>query len=95
MTDQSQTSRRSSNIKANHGGEPPPENMDSTLFFPVGTTVKHKLHGKGVVLSPPSADSEFVNKLLVRVKFIEDHRGKAIESTEWDLPMNGLVHTYD
>jgi hypothetical protein len=95
MTDQSRTSRRSSNIKANHGGEPPPENMDSTLFFPVGTTVKHKLHGKGVVLSPPSADSEFVNKLLVRVKFIEDHRGKAIESTEWDLPMNGLVHTYD
>jgi hypothetical protein len=69
--------------------------MDSTLFFPVGSSVKHKLHGKGVVVTPPSADSEFVDKLLVRVKFIEDHRGKAIESTEWDLPMNGLVHTYD
>jgi hypothetical protein len=68
--------------------EPPPDSMDSTLFFPVGSPVKHKLHGRGVVQTPPDSDSEFSRKMLVRVKFIE-------ESTEWDLPMNGLVHTYD
>lgn len=90
----SQISKRS-NVKATLHGEPPPDNMDSTLFFPVGSSVKHKLHGKGVVQAPPSTDSKFAEKMLVRVKFMEDHRGKTIESTEWDLPMNGLVHTYD
>ena len=62
--------------------------MDSTLFYPVGSGVKHRLHGKGVVQNPPNADAEFAEKMLVRVKFTE-------ESMEWDLPMDGLTHTYE
>ncbi|KAL3768470.1 hypothetical protein ACHAW5_000367 [Stephanodiscus triporus] len=86
---QSQTAAGHSNVnQATLSGEPPPDDMDSTLFFPVGSSVKHKLHGRGVVQTPPNSDSEFSKKMLVRVKFIE-------ESTEWDLPMDGLVHTYD
>ena len=83
-----QTTRRSDVNQATLRGEPPPDSMDSTLFFPVGSSVRHKLHGRGVVQAPPDSDSEFSEKMLVRVKFIE-------ESTEWDLPMAGLVHTYD
>ena len=64
------------------GGDAPPDCMDSTLFFPVGSSVKHKLHGKGTVLTPPKADAEFVEKMLVRVQFLDD--------MEWDLPMTGL-----
>lgn len=66
---------------------PPPE-MDSTMFFPVGSPVKHKLYGQGIVQTPPNADEQFVEKVLVRVKFSEDN-------LEWDLPMDGLVHTYE
>lgn len=40
------------------------ELMDSTWFFPVGSTVQHKTHGRGIVL--PSAAS--VN-MMVRVRF--------------------------
>ncbi len=69
-------------------GEPPTDSMDSTLFYPVGSSVRHKLHSRGVVQAPPDSDSKFSEKMLVRVKFIE-------ESAEWDLPMNGLVHTYE
>ena len=65
-----------------------PDNMDSTIFFPVGSSVKHRLHGRGVVQSPPNTDAEFMEKMLVRVKFIEGN-------TEWDLPMEGLSHTYE
>ena len=70
--------------------DPPPDNMDSTIFFPVGSSVKHRLHGNGVVQTPPkrNVDTEFVEKMLVRVKFIECN-------TEWDLPMDGLVHVLD
>lgn len=68
------------------GGEAPPE-MDSTMFFPVGSSVKHKLYGQGIVQTPPDSDKQFTEKSLVRVKFLEDN-------LEWDLPMDGLVHTY-
>lgn len=68
-------------------GEAPPQ-MDSTLFYPVGSSVKHRLHGRGIVQAPPNGDAEFAEKMLVRVKFVED-------SIEWDLPMDGLVHTYE
>lgn len=80
-------------IPRNDGGEPvreyrPPDFMDSTMFFPVGSSVKHRLHGRGVVQTPPNGDAEFVEKMLVRVKFVD-------ENTEWDLPMDGLLHTYE
>lgn len=42
---------------------PPP--IDSTIFFSVGSTVKHPVHGKGTICHPPEEDS-----MLVRVKFI-------------------------
>jgi UvrD-like helicase C-terminal domain len=38
--------------------------IDSTWFFPVGTAVRHKKHGRGLVLEPPAS-----NQLLVRVEF--------------------------
>jgi hypothetical protein len=62
--------------------------MDSTMFYPIGSYVRHNMHGKGIVQSPPPKDDEFAEKMLVRVKFIE-------ENIEWDLPMDGLMHTYD
>ena len=83
-----QNARRSDVNQAALRSEPPPDCMDSTLFFPVGSSVRHKLHGRGVVQTPPDSDSEFIEKMLVRVKFIE-------ESTEWDLPMDGLAHMYN
>ncbi len=66
----------------------PPDYIDSTMFFPVGSYVKHRLHGRGVVQTPPNADAEFIEKMLVRVKFIDGN-------TEWDFPMEGLLHTYE
>ena len=69
-------------------GELPPE-MDSTMFYPVGSAVKHKFHGRGIVQEPPKADyAEFAEKMLVRVKF-SDSNG------EWDLPMESVAHTFD
>lgn len=73
--------------KSGMKGEAPPE-LDSTMFYPVGSAVKHKLHGQGVVKAPPDGDSDFADKMLVRVKFVEDN-------SPWDLPMDGLVHIYD
>jgi len=64
----------------------PPDNMDSTIFFPINSKVKHKLHGDGVVLSPPKGDAEFVEKMLVRVQFDNN--------MEWDLTMDVLAHRY-
>lgn len=70
-------------------GELPPD-MDSTMFFPVGSAVKHKFHGRGIVQDPPQTTdyAEFAEKLLVRVKF-SDGGG------EWDVPMESVVHTFD
>ena len=42
-----------------------PAAMDSTWFYPVGSTVIHPRHGRGVVLNPPPPCEE----MLVRVKF--------------------------
>jgi len=39
--------------------------MDSTWFYPVGSKVIHKKHGRGLVLNPPPPS----DKMLVRVKF--------------------------
>jgi len=87
----SQTTRPKSTPQDNNGAtlrsEPPPQ-MDSTMFYPVGSPVKHNLHGRGIVQTPPNADEQFAERMLVRVKFVE-------ESMEWDLPMDGLVHTYE
>lgn len=66
----------------------PPDYMDSTMFFPVGSSVKHRLHGRGMVQNPPNSDAEFVEKMLVRVKFVNGNM-------EWDLPMDGLLHSYE
>eukprot|EP00984_Skeletonema_dohrnii_P035783 scaffold35966_cov211-Skeletonema_dohrnii-CCMP3373.AAC.1 len=69
-------------------GELPPD-LDSTMFFPVGSAVKHKFHGRGIVQDPPKTDyAEFAEKLLVRVKF-SDGDG------EWNVPMESVVHTFD
>ncbi len=67
-------------------GEPPPDNMDSTLFYPVGSSVRHKIHGSGIVQTPPNADADS-EKMLVRVKFTDG-------DMEWDLSMDCLAHTY-
>lgn len=70
------------------GGELPPD-IDSTLFFPVGSTVKHKFHGRGIVQDPPQTDyAEFAEKMLVRVKFLDG-------GGEWDVPMESVAHTFD
>jgi ATP-dependent exoDNAse (exonuclease V) beta subunit len=62
--------------------------IDSTIFYPVGSYVRHKFYGKGVVQAPPMSDVEFAEKMLVRVKFVD-------ETGDWDLPMDSLVHTYE
>lgn len=41
-----------------------PERLDSTVFFPIGTSVLHKQFGSGVVLPPPQSSD-----MLVRVQF--------------------------
>jgi len=51
-------------LKANGSSSFPPP-VDSTMFFSVGSTVKHPVHGKGNVCPPPEEDS-----MLVRIKFI-------------------------
>lgn len=81
--------KESSNIAKEHSfsSDAPPD-IDSTLFYPVGSYVKHKFYGRGKVQTPPSSDEEFVEKMLVRVHF-EDETGN------WDLPMDSLTHTYD
>jgi ATP-dependent exoDNAse (exonuclease V) beta subunit len=50
--------------KTNRSSSVPPT-VDSTIFFSVGSTVKHPVHGKGTICHPPKEDS-----MLVRVKFI-------------------------
>ena len=84
---QAPTRRASSPIEELRS-DAPPDNMDSTIFFPVQSKVKHKLHGDGVVLPPPKGDAEFIDKMLVRVQFLENNM-------EWDLTMDVLAHTYD
>ena len=66
----------------------PPPDIDSTLFYPVGSSVKHKFYGKGFVEPPPKSDLEFAEKLLVRVKFAD-------KDGHWDLPMDSLEHTFE
>ncbi|KAL3805627.1 hypothetical protein HJC23_005871 [Cyclotella cryptica] len=67
--------------------DPPPQ-IDSTLFYPIGSSVKHKMYGRGIVQPPPELDEEFAEKLLVRVKFVDG-------DVDWDLPMDSLMHTYE
>ncbi len=66
--------------------DPPPE-TDSTLFFPAGSTVKHRVHGHGIVQHPPPGDVKFAESMLVRVKFDND-------PVSYDLPMDGLYLIY-
>jgi hypothetical protein len=54
------------------------EDMDSTWFYPIGSSVVHKRHGRGMVLPPPPEKN---GQLMVRVQF-ED-------GTKQDLPANG------
>ena len=76
------------NIDAQRQQYDSPPEIDSTIFYPVGSSVKHKYHGKGRVESPPSSDEEFAEKMLVRVRFEDD-------ADYWDLPMDSLMHTYE
>eukprot|EP00956_Cyclotella_meneghiniana_P033761 scaffold98802_cov70-Cyclotella_meneghiniana.AAC.4 len=84
--------RQQSNIKKNgiplEKGDPPPEFDSTVVFYPVGSSVKHQFYGRGTVQPPPQSDSEFVEKLLVRVKFADegDHY--------WDKPMDSLTQTH-
>jgi len=85
MPNQILTKRTSSPIE-DLRSDAPPDNMDSTIFFPIDSRVKHKLHGDGVVLTPPKGDAEFIDKMLVRVQFENN--------MEWDLTMDVLAHRY-
>lgn len=59
------------------------DTMDSTWFYPVGSSVVHKLHGNGMVLPPPLSQRE----MLVRVQF-ED-------GSKHDFPVDGKdLHLY-
>jgi hypothetical protein len=53
---------------------PPParKTMDSTWFFPVGSEVAHKNHGRGIVLPPPQSRDKA--ELPVLVKFGDGER---------------------
>jgi ATP-dependent exoDNAse (exonuclease V) beta subunit len=53
--------------------------MDSTWFFPVGSKVIHKEHGRGLVLNPPPSESTKSLRVLVR---FEDGR-------QLDFPAEG------
>ena len=64
--------------------EPPPQ-LDSTMFFPVGSPVSHKFHGRGTVLEPPTGDAEFSEKMRVRVDF---------NGVEWDMDLDQISHVY-
>jgi ATP-dependent exoDNAse (exonuclease V) beta subunit len=58
---------------------------DSTLFFPVGSSVVHKVHGAGKVLPPPESSDD--DSMLVRVEFES--------GIEIDLPVGaGLRHQF-
>lgn len=58
--------------------------MDSTWFYPIGSSVVHTRHGSGMVLPPPPSDQ---GKMLVRVQF-ED-------GTKHDFPADGKdLHLY-
>ena len=62
-----------------------PPQVDSTLFFPVGTSVVHTVHGEGKVLPPPKAAE--VGNMLVRVEFEK--------GIEMELPVGGgLRHKF-
>jgi len=62
-----------------------PPQVDSTLFFPVGTLVVHTVHGKGKVLPPPKPEG---GNMLVRVEF----EG----GIEMELPVGaGLRHRFE
>jgi hypothetical protein len=63
-----QTARCSDVNPAALRSKPPPNCMDLTLFFPVGLSARHKLHGRGVVQIPPDSDSKFIKKMLVWVE---------------------------
>jgi hypothetical protein len=62
-----------------------PPQVDSTLFFPVGTSVVHSVHGKGKVLPPP--EGAVGGNMLVRVEFES--------GIEMELPVGaGLRHQF-
>lgn len=81
------TQSSTTNNRSSFRSEPPPP-TDSTLFFPVGSGVKHFVHGKGIVQPPPPGDNVFAESMLVRVLFEND-------KVEFDMPMDSMRHTYD
>uniref|UniRef100_A0A7S1ZVZ9 DNA 3'-5' helicase n=1 Tax=Ditylum brightwellii TaxID=49249 RepID=A0A7S1ZVZ9_9STRA len=62
-----------SNSQSN--GNTVPE-IDSTMFFAVGSTIQHNIHGRGTVLPPPKEDN-----MRVRIRFEND--------MELDFPASG------
>lgn len=46
---------------------PPPSMMDSSLFFPVGSSVRHSIHGEGKVATPKPVSNG--GKMMVSVTF--------------------------
>jgi DNA helicase-2/ATP-dependent DNA helicase PcrA len=54
-------------MKEDHTSQPP-VTMDSTMFFPVGSTVAHLTHGEGKVLPPPKSNDREAS-MLVTVAF--------------------------
>ena len=60
--------KQTKNIKEEHASTPL-FTMDSTIFFPVGSTVVHLIHGEGKVLQPPPVSDEKEASMLVSVLF--------------------------
>eukprot|EP00562_Extubocellulus_spinifer_P009401 CAMPEP_0178504834 /NCGR_PEP_ID=MMETSP0696-20121128/18800_1 /TAXON_ID=265572 /ORGANISM="Extubocellulus spinifer, Strain CCMP396" /LENGTH=1039 /DNA_ID=CAMNT_0020134087 /DNA_START=488 /DNA_END=3607 /DNA_ORIENTATION=- len=73
-------------LQGNPSKRAEPPKTDSTLFFPVGSSVVHKVHGAGKVLPPPESSSDD-DSMLVRIKFES--------GIEIDLPVGaGLRHKF-
>jgi len=77
--DKSTVARRSSRLRPQNASvssnasqklNQPPVDLDSTMFYSIGTKVKHAFHGEGKVVQPPPASgNRDPDALFVHVKF--------------------------
>lgn len=58
------------NKKPPRESSPPPVEIDASLFFPVGTIVRHPIHGEGVVKTPKPVSKS--GRIMVTVQFSND-----------------------
>lgn len=65
----------------------PPLSMDSTMFYPVGSIVRHPIHGEGTVIKPePMAPGD---KMMVAINFDSGVQ------VEFPVEKNGLVKKHN